>query len=522
MVDISANICFKNVRPSWGDQTRVFSWSMPRLMLFSTGCLAVIFLSFSAGAWLGKRLDPDPANTLVVEPAVEQEQPAAKEAYLYNADEARPVQPEGGHFTRTLSHKIQKNDNLYDALQEFGVSSTVIREWTRISRQHYNLSRVRPGQSFDLCLDENDKPFLFVFHVSPALHLVIESKTDRTGEPGSFTSRLDKKAPDIPQTGIARPELVPVSFRYVDNRLQIRDPVTGDWRAPDKTTVKRVATFAGGKRTYNGTVTGSFYKAAEEAGLSASQIMELIEIYACEIDFKRQIRKGDAFKVLAGWPGPNTVNGAEEIILASMIETGGKPHWAFYYEGGGSKPGYYDENGNSLKGFNLMCPVRYTRISSGYSYRRLHPILKIYRPHLAIDYAAPAGTPVRAAAAGTVEHAAWKGGYGRYVKIRHNSKYTTGYGHLLRYAKGIRKGTRVKQGQIIGYVGSSGLATGSHLDYQVLRYGKPINPLRFYGEKGSQVASMNAFQNAKARLIHEMKSIQTASAANPVYTSTTY
>jgi murein DD-endopeptidase MepM/ murein hydrolase activator NlpD len=509
----------REVRLTWLDRTRVVAWSLPQLLIFCTGFFFVLLLSFSSGAWFGqwisvslnenpgalafKAVDQNiPGNDLALEP------PASAED-SFEADEPQ--------FTHTLSYTIKRSDNLHDALQSLGVPSGTIREWTRISRPYYNLSRVRPGQSFDLCVDEKDHPFLFVFHISPSRHLVIEARQELSA---GYQARLDKQSPEPAQTQTARSNLVPVRFRYLNDQIQIQDPQTGGWTAAQTTSIQKASSLRSGKRFYQGRVKDSFYKAAESAGLSPGQIMELIEIFACEVDFRRELRSGDQFKVLLGASGENPNSGQkEEVVLAAMIETGKKPNWAFYYNEKGKKPAYYDQDGRSLKGFNLICPVKYKRISSGYSYRRLHPILKIYRPHLGVDYAAPTGTPIRAAASGVVTYAGWKGGYGRYIKIRHNSKYSTSYGHLSRYARGVRKGSRVRQGQVIGYVGSSGLATGPHLDYQIFRYGKPINPLRFYGEKGAKVANLSAFQNSKARLTHELERAESASERGLIYTS---
>jgi len=138
---------------------------------------------------------------------------------------------------------------------------------------------------------------------------------------------------------------------------------------------------------------------------------------------------------------------------------------------------YYDAEGNSLQRVFLKSPLNYRRISSYFSRRRFHPILKIYRPHYGVDYAAPTGTPVVTIGDGRVVYAGWKGGLGRYVEIRHNNVYTSCYGHLSRFAKGIRRGARVRQGQVIGYVGATGLATGPHLDFRVKRFGSYVNPL---------------------------------------------
>jgi murein DD-endopeptidase MepM/ murein hydrolase activator NlpD len=140
--------------------------------------------------------------------------------------------------------------------------------------------------------------------------------------------------------------------------------------------------------------------------------------------------------------------------------------------------GYFDGEGKSLRRAFLRSPLNYRRISSFFTEHRFHPILKIFRPHHGVDYAASYGTPIVTIGDGVVEYGGWKGGYGRFVSIRHNSTYTSTYGHLSGFGKGIVRGARVQQGQVIGYVGSSGLATGPHLDFRITRGGSFINPLR--------------------------------------------
>lgn len=151
---------------------------------------------------------------------------------------------------------------------------------------------------------------------------------------------------------------------------------------------------------------------------------------------------------------------------------------SFYFTDNSGRSSYYDKNGKSLRKAFLKSPLRYRRISSYFSKRRFHPILKIYRPHYGIDYAAPIGTPVESIGDGRITVIGWKGGYGRYIKIRHNHTHETAYGHLSRFAKGLKKGSKVKQGDVIGFVGSSGLSTGPHLDFSVTKRGRYIDPLK--------------------------------------------
>ncbi len=203
---------------------------------------------------------------------------------------------------------------------------------------------------------------------------------------------------------------------------------------------------------------------------------DLSDIFAWEIDFATDLRKGDKYKIIIEevYRG-NIFIGYGEILYSEFINNGIRYEgFRFAYNGNGE---YFDETGKSLRKTLLRAPLKYRHISSGYSYRRKHPILKIYRPHLGIDYAAPYGTPVSSAGDGTVSFAAYKGGNGKLVVIKHPGGYKTYYGHLSLFGKGIRRGVKVTQGQIIGYVGSTGLSTGPHLDYRIKLNNRNINPL---------------------------------------------
>jgi murein DD-endopeptidase MepM/ murein hydrolase activator NlpD len=231
-------------------------------------------------------------------------------------------------------------------------------------------------------------------------------------------------------------------------------------------------------RVVQGVIEDSLFLAADEAGLPPALTLELAEIFGWDIDFHVDMRRGDRFRVLFEEKYLDGKPVRHGRILAAEIHNQGKTFWAIYFQGQNSRADYYDMDGRSLRKVFLKSPLKFTRISSSYSRRRLHPILKIYRPHLGVDYAAPLGTPVRAIGDGRIVFAGWKGGYGRFVKIRHNSTYTSTYGHLHRFAKGIRSGRYVRQGQVIGYVGKTGLATGPHLDFRLLKNGRFVNPLK--------------------------------------------
>ncbi len=223
-----------------------------------------------------------------------------------------------------------------------------------------------------------------------------------------------------------------------------------------------------------GSIATSLYEAFLEAGLRPALVLQFADIFAWSIDFLTECRKGDRFRVVFTRESKPF---STEILAASYRQTDSTVVAVSLMDAQG-RMSYYTPDGTNLRKAFLRSPLNYRRISSRFSYSRLHPILKIHRPHLGVDYAAPIGTPVVTVADGKVVYAGWKGGYGRYVKVKHAGGCYTSYGHLSRFGREIRKGVTVVQGQVIGYVGSSGLSTGPHLDYRVEMQGRHVNPLR--------------------------------------------
>jgi murein DD-endopeptidase MepM/ murein hydrolase activator NlpD len=241
---------------------------------------------------------------------------------------------------------------------------------------------------------------------------------------------------------------------------------------------EREIPVVGALRRVHGTVETSLWEAFLDVNEDPQIALKLADVLGWEIDFVTDTRKGDSFTIIVEeWFCDGMHIGIGDVHAARYVNRG-KEHLAFRHKYGDSKTGYYDANGESVKRVFLKSPLNYRRISSYFTSRRYHPILKVYRPHYGVDYAAPTGTPVVTIGDGTIVKAGWNGGMGKYVEIRHNSIYTTCYGHLSRYGKGVKKGRRVSQGQVIGYVGSTGLSTGPHLDFRVKKHGSYVNPLR--------------------------------------------
>jgi len=230
--------------------------------------------------------------------------------------------------------------------------------------------------------------------------------------------------------------------------------------------------------TMRGVVQSSLYESVLSLGELSELAFAFADIFSWLIDFSTESRDGDGFEAIF----TKKFVGGEFVgygrILAAEYRGRLGPLSAFYFKDPDGHEDHYDSDGKSLRRMFLRAPLAYRRISSYFSRRRLHPVLRIYRPHRGVDYAAPAGTPVSVAADGVVSFRGWKGGFGNLIRIRHSNSFTTEYGHLSKFARGVREGKRVKQGQVIGYVGSTGLSTGPHLHYVMKRYGRYVNPLK--------------------------------------------
>ncbi len=222
----------------------------------------------------------------------------------------------------------------------------------------------------------------------------------------------------------------------------------------------------------------SLFGATDAAGLSDAIATQIADIFSSDIDFHRDLRKGDRFSVVyeVFYHRGEPVRSGR--VLAAEFANQGNTYRAVWFDYAPQQGGYYTFDGRSLRKQFLRSPLEYSRISSGYTGARYHPVLQEWRAHKGIDYAAPTGTRIRATADGVVDIAGRQGGYGNLIVLRHQSKYTTWYGHLSGFAKGLRKGQRVMQGEVIGFVGATGLATGPHLHYEFRVNDVQQNPLR--------------------------------------------
>ena len=248
----------------------------------------------------------------------------------------------------------------------------------------------------------------------------------------------------------------------------------------------------------HGTITSSLWNSMKDNGYDINLSIRLSEIYAWTIDFFG-IQEGDAYAIIYDKMYVDTVPVGISKIYGACFKHLNSNNFAFNYDAEG-RDDFFDEDGQNLRKAFLKAPLNYSRISSRFSNNRYHPVLKINRPHHGVDYAAPEGTPVVAIGDGVVTKKAFqKGGGGNYLYIKHNSTYTTCYMHLQRYAKGIKQGSKVKQGQIIGYVGSTGIATGPHLDFRVFKNGSPIDPLKMQSPPAKSI-NKNMIEQYKSNI----------------------
>lgn len=327
------------------------------------------------------------------------------------------------HNKKTIG--IKKGQSLNSILNEAGASQKEIFNISKILRQYTSLKKLNTNQIFEILTNKN------------------------TGEIIRLTVNLDN---------INSLHIFKKDNKFVANKIE-------------KVLYKK--TVLG-----EGLIKSSLFQAAQKENIDAEVVVDFARIFGFEIDFQRDIRKNDIFQIVydkyVDDDGELQKNG--EIIYAYMKNRGREIALYRFVDQKGI-PGYYQTNGKSIEKALMKTPINGARLSSTYGMRK-HPILGYNKMHRGTDFAAPKGTPIMASGSGIIEMAKWNGAYGKYIRIRHNSKYKTAYAHLNGYARGIKRGAKVRQGQIIGYVGSTGRSTGPHLHYEVLVNGKRMNSQR--------------------------------------------
>lgn len=360
---------------------------------------------------------------------------------------------------------IKRNENLSEILSTFSISPLTIHNLALASKDVFDVRKIAAGRPYTvLSAKDSTYPSYFVYEKDP-IHYVVYELTD---SPRVFEGQRT------------------VEMREV---------------------------------TATGTITSSLYETLAEQDLSPQVAIKLSEVYAWALDFYR-LQKGDRFKLIYEEQYVEDEPVGIGQIKAAIFEHQGEPYYAFQFEGGDEND-YYDENGKNLRKAFLRAPLKFTRISSRYTLRRFHPVQKRWKAHLGTDYAAPSGTPIYSVGNGTVTTASYTSGNGRYVKIRHNHTYTTQYLHMSKIAPGIRAGKAVKQGDVIGYVGSTGLATGPHLCFRFWKHGRQVDWLSEKIPPGEPVKEelMPEFAKVRESLQKELQAIPYAGEEQPLMAS---
>ncbi|MEN8211150.1 MAG: peptidoglycan DD-metalloendopeptidase family protein [Thermodesulfobacteriota bacterium] len=322
-----------------------------------------------------------------------------------------------------IIHGVVKRGDTATSLLEEYLSLRSIYEIDKQSTDIFSLTRIRKGQPYKVIL-QNNNLVGFEYEIDEEDKLVVQKKQD--------------------------------SF-YIN-----QEPIKYDVKI----------------EVVSASITSSLFEAVRKSGEGGELAMKLADIFAWDIDFIREIQSKDQFKVLVEKRYRNGKFSGYGKILAAFFTNKGIVFKAFLHKDSKGISGYYDENGKSLQKAFLKAPLTFSRISSKFTKKRFHPVLKVYRPHHGIDYAASKGTPIKTVGDGTIEQIGYNKGRGNYIKIRHNNGYTTSYYHMCKFGRNMKKNRRVMQGDIIGYVGMTGYATGPHLCFRMKKNGSYVNPLK--------------------------------------------
>lgn len=371
------------------------------------------------------------------------------------AEEAQAPAAEPQAKTRWVEHRVESGESLARIFAGQDLSPNLLHRIVNSGSEAASLSRIRPGQVLRFQFDEND---------------------------------------ELVKLELQRSRVESLRIAIADDEIRSEEI--------SKAVEHRVASAAG-------VIESSLFVDAQKAGMSDGQIMELATVFGWDIDFALEIRAGDQFRVLFEedyLEGEKLRNGP---ILAAEFTNRGTTYRAVRYEDKDGETGYYTPDGQSKRGAFIRTPIRFARVSSRFNPRRWHPVLKKWRSHKGVDYAAPTGTPVKATGDGRIVFRGTKGGYGKAVIIEHGNKYTTLYGHLSGFSSRATSGNRVKQGQVIGYVGQTGLASGPHLHYEFRVNGQHQDPLTVKLPKALSLpsAEIPAFRTSTKPLLAQLDAV---------------
>ncbi len=356
-------------------------------------------------------------------------------------------------------NNLKMNESLSDILTDRGVSPRVIDRIAHLPSSVFDLRRMKVGNDFAIFYSKDSLriPLYFAYSENPVNYYLYRLSFD--------------------------------SCKVCAGKNEV-------------TTERKIA---------SGVINSSLWNSMKENNLDPMLAIQLSELFAWTIDFFA-IQKGDHFTVIYDQDFVKGEPIGTSKIHAAVFNSSGQDFYAIHFEQEDGQ-NYFDEQGRSIRKEFLKAPLKFSRISSRFSAARMHPVLRIVRPHFGVDYAAPTGTPVYTIGDGVVQTKAYQpAGGGNFIKIRHNSVYTTTYMHLSKFEKGIQAGTRVRQGQVIGYVGATGLASGPHLDFRVFMNGSPVDPLNVKSPPANPITDKNrtVFLAVKDKLMKELKSARLA------------
>jgi murein DD-endopeptidase MepM/ murein hydrolase activator NlpD len=372
-----------------------------------------------------------------------------------------PEPPPPPATARTVA--VERGDTLMDLMVRAGAERRDAHEAISALAQHYDPRRLRPGQEITL-----------VFRAAQADGPELLDKVDLAAD--------------------------------VDRRVEVRRGIEGFVAAEIEQPLDAVAQRAVGH------IEDSLYLAARRAEVPDPVLVELIRLYSFDVDFQRDIQPGDGFEVFyEGFADEHAQVVKHGPVLFARLDVGGKSLPLYRFETDDGTVDYYSEQGESVRKALMKTPVDGARLSSRFGMRK-HPILGYTKMHRGLDFAAPSGTPIMAAGDGVIDFAGRHGGYGKYVRLRHNSEYETAYAHMSKFARGIKRGKRVQQGEIIGYVGTTGRSTGPHLHYEVLHNEQQINPLGLKLPTGRKLegAELARFRKAREALDRRIRQVPVA------------
>lgn len=368
-----------------------------------------------------------------------------------------PSLPEKARVAPPVVHQItiKKKQTFGQLMQEEGFDAQTIQSVFDSSRDVYNLSKIGAGKNITLTMTPEMQFSSLEYSIDPLQTLIVKKTEDEiTAEMRTYSTQTD-----VHELG--------------------------------------------------GTIDGSLYNSIDKLGEEDELVIRFAEIFEWDVDFFKDLQPGDTFRIVYE---KQTVNGefyAYGKILGAELVNKGHDYTAIGYQRGTNWE-FFSPDGKAMRKAFLAAPLKFNRISSGFTSARYHPILKRYRAHYGIDYAAPSGTPVRAIGKGRVVSAGWAGGAGKMIKLQHDKEITTAYCHLSRFASGIRPGASVTQGQVIGYVGMTGLATGPHLDFRFMKNGKYVNFLSIHSPQAEPLskAEIAKFQGATSTVVARLEAVK--------------